>query len=104
MSEKMNSRVVSISSFSASDLNNLPEGIKLEDQTKWIVIKWFNLEDYETQESLNDASEIYADDISRDLSRGHLVKIENVIRKEDSTGHLTGFEFEMETFIHKNTI
>jgi hypothetical protein len=85
----MNSRTVEISIFNKRDLN----GVIPHEQKNWIVIKWFHPEDYETQEQLNDAAENFANEILKDLSLGHFIRVMDVlpIHKE---GSLTGYESE----------
>lgn len=83
----MNSRTVEISVFNKRDINQvLPH-----EQKNWIVIKWFHPEQYQTQEQLNDASENFANEILKDLSLGHFIRVMDVlpVHKE---GRLTGYE------------
>lgn len=101
MSQKMLSRVVSVSMFTKNDFT----GFVPVEGDKWIVLKWFHPSDYETQESLNDASEIFADEILKDLSSGHYIRIETCKEVMSEEGRHTGkYYYELERLELKNQI
>ncbi len=97
----MNTRVISISKFQSRE-STLPE--KDNDDENWIVIKWFHQSDYNTQEELNDSSEIFTDEILKSLSLWHFIKIEESIKEEDEEGRIQGFKFPVVKVQHKTKL
>lgn len=92
----MYSLLVSVSTFDVSPFvknqNIATEQISIK--SNWVSIKWFHDTDYETQTELNDAAEVFADGIIKDLDFYHFLKIEKVqaIKKEKG-----GFDYSFET-------
>lgn len=77
MSKKMHSRVVSVSKFTKTKMELDGSNTIPHEDSKWVVIKWFHPSDYENQEYLNDASEIFTDEILKGLSYKHFIRIED---------------------------
>jgi len=96
----MHPRVVSVSMFTEMEISKV---IPQED-SKWVVIKWFHPSDFETQEFLNDASEIFADDILKDLSYKHFIRIEKC-EEVLKNGRFNGkYKYTTERLERKDTI
>ena len=76
----MQSRLVEISKFNDRELEKNEQGIKVipDKDSAWITIKWFHSEDYESQERLNDDSEIFAQDIVNNTNVGVYVRVQSV--------------------------
>jgi hypothetical protein len=76
---KILSRTVEIHSIR----NTSPDYVQ-DNDGQFITVMWFHSEDYETQEQLNDASEIFADSICDNASFSHDVRItqEEPIKKK----------------------
>lgn len=91
----MKSRVVCISKFTKDQLIN---GVIPHSTNNWITLKWFHAVNYLEQETLNDASEIFADEIIQGLSAGHFLRIEScdLVQPE--------YVYEVESILLKNII
>lgn len=97
----MNSRTVEVSIF--NKYRDIESVIIPSEQENWIVIKWFHPSDYETQEQLNDAAENFANEILKDLSLGHFIRVMDVLpiyKRREITGH----EFETAFLAIKDAI